>query len=313
MFIDYTALILKDYNRKKEAGRLSINLSQPSPAKIREECLVKLQEELRPSDEQILRTFFGSPMDKNALARNIKNFDIDKLKPLVNYLKNPKIKTDEKNIELLAWLLGFQNRPFKHGRNYDTHLENVDVVECPPRVNEETGTSESENLETNNKEEELNTPVAQIEKKVSFWGNTLTWIGRRKKQLAIGLSLVGILIFLPLIRYKNLGQLPNMLGLFSGSPNGKFMYWDGMQYQEVTPDKKLGNTPIFELDTFKYNHLKRITTPDTITYNAKGYVWYIKINGDIEYYTSGGVHPVHTERHLKPISNYMIKKYIHPW
>lgn len=62
------------------------------------------------------------------------------------------------------------------------------------------------------------------------------------------------------------------------------------------------------MDTVKMVHFRRITKPDTITSKAKGYVWYSKIGGKLEYYTSDGVHPLYTDKELKKLTDYMIEK-----
>ncbi|MBO9684850.1 MAG: hypothetical protein J7502_19630, partial [Flavisolibacter sp.] len=41
----------------------------------------------------------------------IRHFDLDKFKPLSNYLKKG-LNTRDKNVELLAWLIEFEYRPF---------------------------------------------------------------------------------------------------------------------------------------------------------------------------------------------------------
>jgi len=43
---------------------------------------------------------------------------------------------------------------------------------------------------------------------------------------------------------------------------------------------------------------------------AIGYVWYVKLNGTIEFYTAEGYHPVRRELRLLPITLYMINKHI---
>jgi hypothetical protein len=49
--------------------------------------------------------------------------------------------------------------------------------------------------------------------------------------------------------------------------------------------------------------------PDTLTQRALGHVWYSKIDGLVEFYTAGGIHPVHRERRLRPLTAYILQKY----
>ncbi len=89
------------------------------------------------------------------------------------------------------------------------------------------------------------------------------------------------------------------------------MYWTGNQYKSIPCNEKFGDAAIIALDTFKVNHLKRITRPDTITHNSLGKVWYKKIKRDsVEFYTSGGEYPLDQTKRLMPLTDYMFNKYI---
>ncbi|MGE9310792.1 hypothetical protein ACLOAU_04080 [Niabella sp. CJ426] len=58
-----------------------------------------------------MKSFFECPLNEELHPSRIKRFDIDKFKPLQNFLKKP-VNTREKNIELLAWLIDFKFRPY---------------------------------------------------------------------------------------------------------------------------------------------------------------------------------------------------------
>jgi hypothetical protein len=47
-----------------------------------------------------------------------------------------------------------------------------------------------------------------------------------------------------------------------------------------------------------------------ITRNSIGIVHYSKINGKVEFYTTGGTNPEDTARRLLPLTEYMFEKYI---
>jgi hypothetical protein len=89
------------------------------------------------------------------------------------------------------------------------------------------------------------------------------------------------------------------------------MCWTGDHYRRVSCKQRPGENPVYALDSLKLEKFKRITTPDTLTANAVGRVWYSKIDGKIEYFTADGFHPVHTERHLHPLTVYILNKYNH--
>jgi hypothetical protein len=128
MFEEYKKAILLHCDTLRSEGMLSGNISLPTPGKLREECgTVYRSRQLTDSDKQVLRDFFG-PADTNGNFKEIiGKVDIDKFRPLNYYLRKPKIETDAKNIELLAWLTDFAQRPFKE--------ENFTKPETPPIKN----------------------------------------------------------------------------------------------------------------------------------------------------------------------------------
>jgi hypothetical protein len=94
--------------------------------------------------------------------------------------------------------------------------------------------------------------------------------------------------------------------------NGGCMYWADDHFQPIPCDQKLPNTLVVALDTTRVKNFKKITCPDTITRLAIGSVWYSKIDNKIEFFTADGKHPVFINRRLKPVTDYIIEKYVHP-
>ena len=61
----------------------------------------------------MLKEFFGMAVNEELSDLTIKKCDVDKFKPVCNFLRR-KNNTREKNIELLAWLIDFKPRPFSN-------------------------------------------------------------------------------------------------------------------------------------------------------------------------------------------------------
>ncbi|KAA8484050.1 hypothetical protein BDE36_3573 [Arcticibacter tournemirensis] len=59
-----------------------------------------------------MQDFFERKVDADGYERVIRQFDTERFKPLCNFLKRRTNNTDEINIELLAWLIDFQPRPY---------------------------------------------------------------------------------------------------------------------------------------------------------------------------------------------------------
>src|SRR6186713_2177049 len=113
MFIDYQKLVFEDYQKKKTDNSISQRLIYPTPAQIKEECIAVCRDRYSKKDEACLIRFFGKREDQAAYLQAIENHETDKFKPLVNYLRSKFEMPDLKNIELLAWLINFEPRPFQ--------------------------------------------------------------------------------------------------------------------------------------------------------------------------------------------------------
>ena len=112
MFDDYKKEVLDCYLKMKNEGTLSLNLSLPTPARIREECLKIYFERNAEADVATFKLFFGVGALNNNYAEVIRGIDIDRFRPLINLINDPEKKSDIKNVELLAWLINFNARPF---------------------------------------------------------------------------------------------------------------------------------------------------------------------------------------------------------
>ena len=98
--------------------------------------------------------------------------------------------------------------------------------------------------------------------------------------------------------------------LWRGTPGEGCMYWTGYRYETVACNKKMEGIIVIARDNDKLQHFEKITCPDTITLKALGHVWYSKINNKPEFFTADGYHPVQIQYHLKPLTKYMIEKYV---
>lgn len=94
----------------------------------------------------------------------------------------------------------------------------------------------------------------------------------------------------------------------------KWMTWNGTQYEKTDFDsREMENGQILLFNENQIDHFKKIQ-PDCVThfFNSEGnaQIWYGKNQkGELEYFTDLGKHP-ETGKTLKPITQYMIEKYI---
>ena len=319
MLPDYERVVMEDYHSKKTAGTLPSNLSEPTQAKIKKQCLRLLGNRLQNKDEKILKDFCEEWDDSKSCYQNVDNYDVDKFKPLSNFLKGVTESTDYKNIELLAWLIDFRERPFQSSRWYAFNAD-VDSEVKTVSVDENYKSEPSDELKGKMPDTaggifRLGVQQKAVDETIAVTPSTDSTPERPDSLVSIlpawrywSASVAGFLLLLAGIAGFQTWDKKVQAMLSPG--NGGCMYWAGDHYQPINCNQKVSNTQVVALDTVLVKKFRKITQPDTITYNAKGTVWYSKINNNVEFFTADGVHPIVTDRHLKPITNYMIDKYI---
>lgn len=287
MFEDYKKAVLDDYDQKKVAGKLSLEMTLTTPANLKDECIVVCETRYDGKVESLLRSFFGHRDDQTAYRMAIKKHGTTKCKPLSNFLKNRKIATDEKNIELLAWLIDYQPRP--HG-----------IWEKNPKAI-------ASMLEDGDKPNERPTEVVKKAPKQVHHKFKRTGL---ISGLFVLIALAGLSIYILWPKppaFKTGGSVYKYPPL-----KGKCMYWAGDHYVPGQCNLLHHDTPNVALDTGKMNYFKKISDWSALNKNSVKKVWYAKINGHLEIYSSEGMHPVDTNKRLLPLTDYMYKKYIHP-
>lgn len=299
MFIVYRNLVFEDYQQKKLANTISLHLINPTPASIKSVCKTVCELRYDRKDKKGLILFFGKQEDKAGYLKAITRFETDKFKPLANFLKGKTLEPDEKNVELLAWLIDFDQRPYEFGKNY--------------KKKESEGTAPQQEVEDviNEEEIEKKATVTTIEDKRATEVSQMTSSAVPAKRnfaykKAVGLAII-LLLLVGASSYWWLRPKQNNTAYLTGY--GRCMYWNIDHYEAIACLPKAGYN-VVPLDSVKLANFKKITTPDTITLNAIGSVWYTKRHSELEYFTADGYHPIEIQLRLKPITDYIIKKYI---
>lgn len=302
IFPDYQEAVLR-YLKSRET--VSSNLMQPTPASLRDECFLVCSEGFNRKDEHILRIFFGKAEDKNQYLKLIERCDIDRLKPLANFLKKTSIKTNVRNVELLAWLIDFKYRPYESWKENSVE----DEISYGTTLQPTKETTDENSIKKDWTRPEAPKPVPDV-------NNSDAEKSPRNKKNNLTLKNIGIyigVVFLAAsglyIYYISTNHKPTVMGNTFANTEA-CMYWTGDHYEQVSCNNKIKDAFVIALDSFKLLHFKRITAPDTITYQHIGRIWYIKTDGNIEFYTSEGAHPLDMKKRLKPITSYIINKYI---
>lgn len=274
-FKDYSSQILEKIPiaRKNDATGF---LVKPSPAQLRNYCDFLLTAKMSNDDIKTLKSFLLTTNDNDEVAILLKKVDIDKFRPIQNFLEGKILNPAPIIIEMTAILIDFKPRPyfkFQKGKNLESKIDD--------------STEKSKNEE--NKEKEI--VDGNIKKKPTFIKIAAGVLG------LAGISSIGF------VNFKNDAQT-------------NCMQWKDNHYERVdcnlnTTSNLYEQNPI-EIYSPEVYELKKINVDENTVFfkNGKATVFYLKINDSVlEYYNRAGFHPV-SNKPLKPITKYMITKYV---
>lgn len=298
MYKDYCAAVVKEYQHLVASGKVPFNLHPLKPANIKRACIDVYIQRFRREDERILRAFFRYGKDSNDHLSAIELCGTGRFKAIINFVKGRSKETDQKNIELLAWLIDFKDRPF------DTQGKYGRVCEDGPNK-----LSEPSVYETVTPETDVNPNLVDLDRNEPFPLGIPPPIGVPQKPWSRKPALAIVMLFIMMISGYLGVNYPRSNNDITQSDNS-CMYWKDDHYEKIPCNQKVQFSRVIALDTNLLNNFTKITNAGTITYNSIGRVWYIKVNGEPEFYTGMGYHPVFTQLQLKPVTEYIIDHYI---
>ncbi|MGN7820523.1 hypothetical protein ACTJJB_10335 [Chitinophaga sp. 22536] len=321
LFVDYQQLVRQAYERKRANNTLPLGLIHLTPGNLKEECVKKCTQQVNKRDEKIIRDFCGDLNESKSCHLLMQKCDTDKFRPLVNFLKGKSEKPVEKNVELLAWLIDFSGRPWEMGKTVsgDDDTDHGPALQDVSPATRDTVMAADTPLRLVATEDHLPTenpaipenpenpvipagdPGVKERKDVDVGTDAQKTREKSVKKLAAAIMLSLVVGTGGMWWWKESNPMPG---------SGACMYWLEDHYEPIACNKKLPNTTIIPVDSMKLKYFRKINTPDTITYQAVGKVWYSKIKGKMEYYTLAGEHPVMSGYQLRPITPYIITVHI---
>lgn len=326
MIEDYQTLVLAEYKRLKEIGKLTLDLS--TRGKFRKECLNIFKERYSPDDDDVFAEFFEVDKIDADFYLLLNKSDADDFKAVHNHISgyNKTEATEMKNTELLAWFIDFKPRPSisfynnqrakfqtevetqkgKHPEDEGSKMIKEEGLDTDKESTTANGSTETKSSEISGGDSGANvsTPDPPIDPSVKE-----TTI---KRVLQI-LTSCSIFILVGIGIYQFQQNKPGIAGSFNtlfSSGNEKCMYWTGDSYQAVACDAGPKGGQTIPLDADKMRKFRRVMQPDTLTKDALGKVWYAKRGGTIEFYTDSGAHPTDGNKRLLPVTVYILNKYI---
>jgi hypothetical protein len=281
--IEAYKMAIKTKYEEVKTGEFSNFLLNPSPAELKILCLLLWDNGISKQDQKIVDVFFGLN-DASEKRKQIELFNVDKLKPIGNFLKGKTETTRVANLDLVAFLVDFHPRPY---RKFRTGQEIV-------KLTADYSISESSIKEKNR--------GIEVEKSgVVFEDFKKRIVSKRIALIVLSLFVFGSVSY----GVKN--------NFFSKK---NCMVWTKDHFQAVDYDTVKDTAEVVTLNQYVLDNFQKIAVSDTTIFFKNGdydrpLVWYGKSpdKKEYEYFNQPGLHPV-TRQTLKPISKYIIKKYI---
>lgn len=286
-FDTFQQAVITAYLEKKEKHELPSALENPTPAKLKRYSLQIVAQRYSKEDAADLELFFGPKKDDEHIENSIRKFEIDKFRPLINYLKGGTSKTDEKNPKILAWLIDFHPRPYERWRKARQGIE----MGLTTELDEQDGPISPESL----------TVPAELPRLIAENSGSGKTSGVRtaspKIHKGVWYGILGIAASIAV--YLLLTMLPAH----------ECMYWNEDRYAAADCQEKISGANMIARDENLLKHFRKIMRPDTLTSDHVNKVWYSKIDNVVEFFTLPGFHPIHQDRSLKAATAHIIEQY----
>lgn len=121
------------------------------------------------------------------------------------------------------------------------------------------------------------------------------------------MGIVGLLCILGFLGNQFLMKEPNSNSILGFASPSSCMVWKDDRYESVNCNANIEKSIPFEAK--RHDNFQRVTRMDTITLASVNKLYYCKKDKELEIFTTEGKHPENGKQ-LRPLSSYMIKKYI---
>lgn len=293
---------IKSKYKKEKLGIHSSFLMNPSPARLRELCEMIFKENKSPDDLYSFNVFFGFEFNQGNIGK-LRN-QVDRFKPIGSFLKGKTELTDINAVNMAAILVDFNPRPLQRFLKKTATTTDIEEEHPPyPTVDDNADCTS----------QEVTNIVATTTETIAIFDNTvkpksvLTVILSQFQNKTISVKQIGnTLIVLLMILVSTYGAKEFFF------PKKTCMQWQKDHY-EVVDCTIAGIAAMNEIKPAIEEELKlkkiEVTLQTPFFQKDKAIVWYCKNNGKLEYFNTAGFHP-ETGKPLKPISHYIIDKYI---
>ncbi|MES2112225.1 MAG: hypothetical protein V4577_25945 [Bacteroidota bacterium] len=297
---EYRKLVLDKFEQQLTTGALPPELLAPTRSSLRDHCIKVCRERYQKKDEPLLKSFYGERENPAAYLIAVQNCDAEEFRTLNNFLRDRRKGTSFSNISMLAWMIDFEPRPF----HQDLKMPVQTDAPLPPTLTETRRPEPAGEapVQKTTPEPEVSPQTTAVDHAKPGDEQPVPEISTEPpspgKKIAPWLAALLLVI---VVTYYFLTQNP-------APSTGGCMVWTGEQYQRVPCAYKPEdhNLQVIALDTIVLRHFKKIMKADTLTANAIGKVWCVKVNGRYEYYTDSAAHPLYPEKPLRRLTAYIM-------
>ncbi|QNN41516.1 hypothetical protein [Pedobacter roseus] len=285
---DYQDIVLAAYKKMRDNGKLYAILPRETTTKLRSACLKVYESRHDPKDLDILATFFDVDRMVCDIQKKLNESEPDDFRPLWNHITGGTVTTEERNTDLLAWLIDLEPRPSSsYYLSADKTIKiggiSIDDLFPPTTTTTTTSTPDDEG------------PIRPKPIYIPRFSPRYITIS------CVILLLIGTTSFVAWETSTASVRMPK--------EDEKCMYWNEDHYEPVKCNAQIVNATIIPLNLKKLQHQRKINLSDTLTSYSLGKVWYKGFVKDHEYFTDSGAYPLDTQRVLKPLTNTILTKY----
>ena len=328
---EYNRLVAAAYKKMRTNNELSTLLARPTRAKLRKACGHVYQERYDTRDQQILTDFFGPGKQGRNFLQVIQQFDPDRLRALDNYLKGETDKTDELKIELLAWLIDFNHRPYSPEKDFLLTGEEKDIIDSEEPVSltvvKNAGSKEPDKAEDSGidetKEPDHITVDPNSSRVDSEPGNSQQSTGQQDE-----IEGTGPLVQPPKpakeLRTKTNNKSKGKIAIIAATllascvalyfwttavPKDGCVQWAADHYESIECGDQSGSQ-VIQMSEEERKSFRKIMQVDTISDRSIGKIYFIQTNKQLEFFTGPGLYPEDPTRYLRKLTRNMYNKHL---
>jgi len=139
-------------------------MANPSPANLRDYCLIRLAQGIPIADRRVFEDYYNPTCKYPSLEKAILHAELGRLKSLQHFILGKTKEPDETIVKMLAILINFEPRPYS-ARDWEVAPMNTFKHDLPPKKNNPTVCQLPEDTPQSNHRRDTYDTIAEAEEK----------------------------------------------------------------------------------------------------------------------------------------------------